>query len=226
LHRRPAATDVQSACRQSLHPDVLFSGRFCPSSSSWYCWSAVSRAATQLSTFLLSADRCIERKDGRRFQEQLAPQQPGGLSIFISIGLIVSTLVIYRQLHYIRNKEVGFNRDQVLVIHGTWSLGRDGTTNPRNNLLTLAGVTDATITPDLPTSAAPVLAGRLVPGCFARRPKAILMTTLRVDDHYIPTLGMQMSKAATRPRAISYRLHRHLLNEAAVATLGVKDPSI
>jgi ABC-type transport system, involved in lipoprotein release, permease component len=36
---------------KSLHPNVLFSGRFLPSSSSWCCWSVVSLAATPLSTF-------------------------------------------------------------------------------------------------------------------------------------------------------------------------------
>jgi len=144
---------------------------------------------------------------------------------FISIGLIVSTLVIYRQLHYIRNKEVGFNRDQVLVIHGTWSLGRDGTTYLRKNLLTLAGVTDVTVTPDLPTVDGQYWQEGWFPDASLDAQKAILMTTLRVDDHYIPTLGMQMIKGR------NFNLAQFptdstgiLLNEAAVSMLGVKDP--
>ena len=36
---------------KSLHPDALFSGRSCPSSSCWCCWLAVSQAATPPSTF-------------------------------------------------------------------------------------------------------------------------------------------------------------------------------
>jgi putative ABC transport system permease protein len=145
---------------------------------------------------------------------------------FISIGLIVSTLVIYRQLHYIRNKEVGFNRDQVLVIHDTWPLGQDGTTNLRKNLLTLAGVTDATVTGDLPT----------VGGNQYRQPgwwrdasldarKAIFLTTLAVDDHYVPTLGMQIVKGRNFDLAqFPTDSTGIILNEAAVAKLGVKDP--
>jgi len=34
----------------------------------------------------------------------------------ISIALVVCTMVIYTQLHFIRNKNLGFNKDQVLVI--------------------------------------------------------------------------------------------------------------
>ena len=112
----------------------------------------------------------------------------------ISIGLIVSTLVIYRQLHFIRNKEVGFNRDQVLVIHDTWPLGREGTTNLRKDLLTLADVTDATATPDILTVQGLYWQGGWFRDATLDARKAILMTTLRVDDHYVPTLGMQIVK--------------------------------
>ena len=41
----------------------------------------------------------------------------------ISIGLIISTIVIYNQLNYIRNREIGFDRDQVLVIHNAYLAG-------------------------------------------------------------------------------------------------------
>ncbi|TMI82674.1 MAG: FtsX-like permease family protein [Bacteroidetes bacterium] len=40
-----------------------------------------------------------------------------------SIILIISTLVIYKQTHYILNKKVGFNKDQVLLIQGANTLG-------------------------------------------------------------------------------------------------------
>ena len=51
------------------------------------------------------------------------------------------------------------------------------------------------------------------------------MTTLRVDDHYIPTLGMKMVKGRNFDLAhFPTDSTAILLNEAAVATLGVKDP--
>jgi putative ABC transport system permease protein len=144
---------------------------------------------------------------------------------FISIGLIVSTLVIYRQLHYIRNKEVGFNRDQVLVIHDTWSLGREGTTNLRQSLLTLAGVTDATATPDILTVQDLYWQEGWFRDASLDARKSILMTTLRVDDHYVPTLGMQIVKGRNIDLAqFPTDSTAIILNEAAVATLGVKDP--
>ncbi len=43
---------------------------------------------------------------------------------FISISLIIGTIVIYNQLTYIRSREIGYNRDQVLVINNTYALDK------------------------------------------------------------------------------------------------------
>ena len=40
----------------------------------------------------------------------------------ISIILIVGTIIVYRQLNYIQNKKLGFNKEQLLTINGTGAL--------------------------------------------------------------------------------------------------------
>ncbi|WP_431209653.1 ABC transporter permease [Puia sp. P3] len=113
----------------------------------------------------------------------------------------------------------------MLVIHDTWSLGQDGMTNLRKNLLTLAGVTDATVTTDVPTIDGQYWQEGWWPDASLDARKAILMTTLRIDDHYIPTLGMQIIKGRNLDLAqFPTDSTAIILNEAAVATLGVKDP--
>jgi putative ABC transport system permease protein len=49
-----------------------------------------------------------------------------GLVIFqfmISIGLVISTIIVYKQLHYIQNKDLGFEKENVIILNNGWDVG-------------------------------------------------------------------------------------------------------
>lgn len=140
----------------------------------------------------------------------------------ISILLIVSTIVIYSQLQYIRHKDVGFNREQVLVLQNTDKLG-NGSKAFRTELKRIKGVEDVTMTNFLPTN------GRLSEAPIFRDAsfdqKSALSTQIwNVDEHYIPTLGMQMVKGRNFSEEMTTDVSGVILNESAAAQLGYKDP--
>ncbi len=44
---------------------------------------------------------------------------------FISIMLIVGTTIVYKQLSYIQNKKLGYDKDQMLIVEQTYWLGEN-----------------------------------------------------------------------------------------------------
>jgi putative ABC transport system permease protein len=141
----------------------------------------------------------------------------------ISIGLIISTIVIYNQLNYIRNREVGFDRDQVLIIHNAYLAG-DPVLTFRKELTQLSGVADATLSGDLPTQGS----GYDQEGWFRTSSLdtkgAVVLTNLTVDEHYITTLGMKMVRGRNFSHDFPSDSTAIILNESAVQLLGWKDP--
>lgn len=141
---------------------------------------------------------------------------------FISICLIIGTAVIYRQLGYIRSRSLGFNREQVLVIHNTKALG-DGITAYKDGLAHLPGVEGVTMTGYLPTS------GDRNNNAFWLSPdfdfkKALAMEKWSIDEHYIPVLGMDIVAGRNFSRDFPTDSMGVIINEAAAREAGLVHP--
>lgn len=140
----------------------------------------------------------------------------------ISIFLLVGTAVIYRQLGYIHNRELGFNREQVMIVDNTWHLGNDVRAF-KEKLLKLPGVEGATMTGFLPTSdSRNDDAIFLSPDLDTK--KAISMQTWQVDENYIPVLGMKMARGRNFSREFLTDSNAAIVNEAAVRLMQGADP--
>ncbi|QTE38289.1 ABC transporter permease [Mucilaginibacter gossypii] len=141
---------------------------------------------------------------------------------FISIVLIIGTLVIYNQLKYIQNKDLGYNRSQVLVIHGVYDLGNKSKVL-RDEVKQLPGVMGVTMTGFLPTSDY-----RNSSSVFQERgldpKKAVLAQTWVVDDNYLPTLGIKLTKGRNFSSQMPTDSAAMIVNETAAKLMGVRDP--
>ncbi|PWT98469.1 MAG: cell division protein FtsX [Bacteroidetes bacterium] len=149
----------------------------------------------------------------------------GGLVVFqffISIVLIIGTIIIYTQLNYIRNKDLGFNREQVLVIKGTSALGNQARAF-KDDVLKINGVQSGTMTGFLPTSGWRT-DNPLFPDASLNQKTAVSAQNWRVDEDYIPTLGMKMSKGRNFSKEFQTDSTAVILNESAAKLFGFTDP--
>ncbi|HEY8920413.1 MAG TPA: ABC transporter permease [Chitinophaga sp.] len=141
----------------------------------------------------------------------------------ISSVLIIGTIVIYNQLHYIQHRQIGYNRQQVLVLQNTYPLYKQAKAF-REAVLRLPGVKNGTMTGFLPTGQF-----RQSPSFFKDRNtsanSAFTTETWSVDEHYIPTLDMKVTAGRNfDPQHFGTDSSAIIVSETAARMLGFKDP--
>jgi putative ABC transport system permease protein len=147
-----------------------------------------------------------------------------GLVVFqfwISISLIIGTIVVYRQLSFIQHEKLGYDRDQVLVIQQTGWLG-DHQDYFRQQLLQDPRVVRVSASGYLP--AGDTYWNNFL--IYSDNNKSQLVNSLRyeVDDQYIPTLGMEMAAGRNFSPAFGADSTGIIINETAARNFGWLDP--
>lgn len=141
---------------------------------------------------------------------------------FISIFLLVGTAVIYRQLNYIHNRELGFNRSQVMIVHNPYVMGSQARVF-EDQLLHLPGVEGATMSGYLPTAD-----NRNDDAIFLSPDldikKSISMQTWPIDDQYIPVLGMKMVQGRNFSKDFLTDSTAVIVNEATLRFMQGQNP--
>lgn len=138
---------------------------------------------------------------------------------FVSIALMICTTVVYRQLSFIENKELGYQKEEVIVLPETWALQQNQQAF-RQRLLGDSRVQSISSSDYVP-------AGPSNSNNFFVAPDQnpdLLVKTLRydVDPQYIPTLGIQMAEGRNFSEKMATDSSGIILNEAAIRSLGWK----
>ncbi len=139
---------------------------------------------------------------------------------FISVGLIIGTLVVYNQLKYIHNINLGYDKSQVVVIENTWALGKNGDVL-KQQLLQDPRVVNVTSSGYLPAGSSYGNNYFVYPDNQSKD----IAQTLRyeVDYNYIPTLGMKMAAGRNFSKAYGADSTAVIINETAARTFGWKN---
>jgi putative ABC transport system permease protein len=145
------------------------------------------------------------------------------LQFSISIVLIFATLVVYAQIRYMKNKDLGFNAEQVVAIPLTSRSLRDRTEAFKSEILRNPSVVSASASFGTPASGQG--SGRsFIPDGYPEG-ESIYMETLFVDYDFIETFGLTLVSGRDFSREFSTDTeHAFILNEAAVKKLGWDNP--
>ncbi|HEY4061744.1 MAG TPA: ABC transporter permease [Puia sp.] len=136
---------------------------------------------------------------------------------FISITLIIATAVVYRQLNYIRNTKLGYDKDQVVVVQETYWLHNNERAYAQE-ILQDPRVLNVSGSGFLPAGHSDNNNFFVYPG--SRLQQVVKTLRYEVDDRYIPTLGMQMASGRNFSKEFGTDSSAAILNETAAAALG------
>ena len=138
----------------------------------------------------------------------------------ITITLIIGTLTILKQLHYLKNKPLGFSKDQLLVV--TLPQGGAAPLTVRDELAAVPGIVKASLSADVPGLNFSMT--NFVPEGRSEN-EGLMMQFMAVDDRFLDTMGISMVSGRNfSPAAKSDAREAVLINETAAARLGWSDP--
>lgn len=148
-----------------------------------------------------------------------------GLVIFqfaVSTILIISTLVVYQQLHFMQNKKLGYDKEQVLYLQDAYILGsRDIQSAFKQELLKDSRVLNVSVGTDVPGN--PNMDGTQIypKDKSANENGAEIHTNIyHIDYDYLPTLGIKMLKGRNFSKEFPTDSFAVIINQAAVNDLG------
>jgi putative ABC transport system permease protein len=142
----------------------------------------------------------------------------------VSVFLIVSTIVVLQQVNFIQNKDLGFQKDQVLVIEDVDAAGSQAQVF-KEQVNRMSRATHVSISSYLPTPSdrggtTYFSEGALENGKFDDA-RAMIIEEWDIDYDYVPTLDLKIIAGRNFDRAYSTDSMGLVLNESAVAMLGV-----
>jgi putative ABC transport system permease protein len=138
----------------------------------------------------------------------------------ITIILLISTFIVSSQLKFIRSKDLGFNKENVLVVKNTGDLSDQAETF-REKVLKLPNVKQVSRSWTFPGEP---YYGSTYQIQGDSLDKMYQFEIIQGDYDFLPLLGIKIKTGRNFSREYATDINAVLINESAVKYLGVKDP--
>ena len=178
--------------------------------------------------FILSGFKPVSVLKGTFRTSQQGTNLRKGLVVFqfsISIAMIASTVVVYHQLGFMLNKDMGFDKEQQLILDFNWDgtvLGNAETI--RKELLSLSNVSSVSLSRTVPSSHFPAA------GTDIETPKGSMENfspyIYEVDNNFIQHYKIDVvAGRAFSPDFPTDSTSSLIVNQAAAKSFGYSDPN-
>ncbi|MBI3110442.1 MAG: ABC transporter permease [Ignavibacteriales bacterium] len=145
------------------------------------------------------------------------------LQFVVTIVMIVATVVVSRQLGYVTTKELGFNRDQLVVFDINHDSVQENFINVKNELLRNASVKSVAVSSRVPGD---WKSYRRFGVTRADQPasESVRMVFNGVDEDFLRTYEMDLTQGRNFSRAFASDSNAVILNETAAKALFTESP--
>lgn len=138
----------------------------------------------------------------------------------ISVILIIGTFVVYKQLNFIQNRNLGFNREQIIIIHKVDDLGKK-IWPFKQELLGFPGISSVANTSNLMGDS---FGDNLYTPADRPSDQRQLIWRMWADPDFIQTYQIELARGSFFTSAVLEGHRAVVLNESAVNSLEIENP--
>ena len=140
----------------------------------------------------------------------------------VSVALIIATMLVFKQLNFIQNKKLGFEKSQIIILDDAYALG-DKIYTLKEEMLRNPAIESATVSGFLPVPS------NRSDQTFSKtrsfdKDNSVNMQRWQVDNDYLQTLGMEVVQGRSFDPARVTDSAGIILNETAARLFGFDDP--
>ena len=200
--------------------------------SQWWMWPGLFSCVLVIGilaglypSFYLSSFKPIHVLKGKVSRGSRSSSLRDSLVVFqftTSIVLIIATFTIYKQVNYIMNRKVGFDKEQVILVKGTHTLQQDRAAF-KNKLLTLSSVQGVTTSDFLPLEGSKRNNNGFFKAGKRGEEEAVYGQIWNVDHDYISTLGMDLLEGRDFTESVMADSNAMIINQKMARAFGFEN---
>jgi putative ABC transport system permease protein len=176
-------------------------------------------------SFYLSAFKPIDVLKGSVARGMKGSTLRGTMVVFqftTSIVLIIGTSVIYKQMNFILTTKIGYDKEQIVMVHGVNTLENQQAF--KDELLRQADVENVTITQYLPVEGTARDQNQFWREGKSQEEKSVGAQRWNVDEDYISTMGMRLVEGRNFNKDLASDSSAVIINQSMAKAFGFKNP--